>query len=502
MLFALLIIVPTAGLLLLLADRLANGDRPHPRWTAALLILAGVMAGLSAIEVLSRNLPEALRMLRGESSRTDVTWSTFLTTLAGLVGAAVFAVRGLLRQRREGVPEVRPAGFLLLLTPLLYATSILTIVLMPLLILRLLLGRLRRLRQTRLLNLLAAAAMTGSPLGEAARLYAGVPGRLSLRNMLLLHRVGGVLVKMVSARERRRLHNLADALDSGRTLPDALELSGAVPPRVIETLRAAEFSGTLSETLPRVAEEEAERNDRLPFRELLGILLYLWVLVVSSQVLIAFVQFAVAPRLQAIAMNFGLVQVQESFVEQQASQAQVLTGPAFLIGTLFLMSFAAIVLALRGSDWSSRWLNFLPRRVLSGQVLRALAEPYLAGTPIEPTVKQLGLASGHPRWARLWGDLHARITRGQPLSEALAAMRLIRPAERDALRTAGKFGTAGPVLAELGLARERRLQTLGVTLATSLRFPLLAIVGGMIVLLALGLFGYLVELMSIIAITE
>ena len=485
MLTTFLLVVPLLGLLLLGAQRLLTDPadwRVQTAWAA--LIAVPVIAGVEMID--------GLRELSGGESQTPLV--VIFAALALLLAATVVAVRAIRSLHRDGPSEVQLTGpgWLLLLAPLIYFSGGLLITVLPIALIGIGVFRLLRLRDGRLLTLLAVAAESGEPLHTAIRQYAG-PSRAgsaaaALKGPLA---VDDSETPPKPPKPRSRLHHLADLLESGRSLSDAATLSKAIAPRVIDTIRAAEQSGRLRQTLVTLADEERRRTARVSFRETAGLLAYLWVIVGIGGSILGFIGYYIAPKLKHIFDEFGL-----EGGGRFAGVADGMSATTLSLGALFAGAIAASMVALRGIDWSPGWQRILPRTWAGGRMLRSLAEPYLQGRPVEPVVVAMQAAATGPFWQDLWADLESHLDAGTPLPEAMHRLRLVTAAERRAMQSVVAPSSLGPVLRELANQRDRRIQTRAYAVGFVLRSLIVIVIGVATMAFGLGVLGSLSELIS------
>jgi protein transport protein HofC len=152
------------------------------------------------------------------------------------------------------------------------------------------------------------------------------------------------------------------------------------------------------------------------------------------------------------------------------------------------------------------WVNYdvpffdrLLRRRHVALVLRSLSLFVEAGKPIETGM--ITLSSHYPTWwvrRKLIGadDL---VQRGTPWIEALYRQDLIRSADAEVLQSASQVGNLAWAMRELGETGERRLAFRFQGLIQTL-FPLVVITIGLgILVLAVGFFAPLVELIGRLA---
>ena len=479
MIAAFLLFVPAAGLALLLAQRLVDSPADWRRRAAtAALVVAALLLGRVLIIVAD-----------GAPSRqpSDVPSNSIVLSIA-LLGLAVtglvLTVRGLLAMVR-GQPErlaVGSIGWVLLLAPLLYTFGVVAVVLLPITLLVLGIWRLKRLREARVLTLLATALQSEQPIGPILEAYAGRRRRNADDE--------------AKRRKQKPLHEMADLLISGRSVPDAGAVSRVLSPRTVDVLRAAESGGRLADAASDLAAEMRRKNERAPFRDLLGNLSYLWAIGLIGANIVGFITVFIIPKFKEIFYDFNIPLDLNGALPTQVGRYDDLPATLLLFQGLLLSAVVAGLIALRGTDWSPRQLRLLPRRIGGGHVLRTLAEPLLAGQPIEPAVHVLQQNAPDDYWQQTWGRLETSLGEGQPLAAALRKHRLITPAEAAAIASAAPLGSTGPVLRELAEQRERAAQTRGQIAGTLLRLATIGVAAFVTLILATFVFSALSDMIA------
>ena len=483
----LLLLLPTIGLLLLavvrLWDREPVGERSWrtPVGWIAMAVAIGLLlfaAGVAAAAVVgfARSVGGLVENFDARSQGE----SPALVVAAVLLLAIAIVCVALGLRRPDGRDRLSVAGWLMLLGPLVYAGGLLALPLVPVLLIMMLVGHLRRLRSQRLLTVVASYLSARVPLDSVASPEAVPPDE----------RTG----------THRQLAQLADNVRAGLPLSEALEYSGKLPVRITETVRAAESSGDhLPAAVQRLADEEAQRNSIGGFRHLAGTVLYLWAVLNAAMLIVGFVGYYLVPKFKHIFGDFGL-ELPPLFRVVVDAMDSTVTGPGTslaLFQALLMGAIVATTFAIRGTTgWSGRWLRMAPKRVAGGHVMRTLAEPLLVGRPVEPVVERLQLAAADEYWQNVWGLLLARLRNGEPLADAMRSMKLISDRERAAIRSSRRFDAAGLVMMELGSGRDARVQRAGFAVASVLRVASMIVLGLLVAAFALGCFTVITRLIN------
>ena len=520
MLFVFLILCPVIGLLLLTAARLwegigavggavttderlrASGQRRfvwRRRGTWAAVAIAAVLAAVAVAIVLVDDLQAF-----GPFSATVPLPVALVTTLNTAVAGygVVQTIRALAAESRRTAAAHEVAaprdggagatqgglmmatlpsltietGWLLLVSPLLYVAGALAIVILPVVLLRLGQVQRERRREERLLHALATSVAGRTPLPQAIRRLAG-PARASNSES------EDVAKRRLGRRNwRRRLRELAAALETGASLADGLTRADLLTPQTINVIRASEGGPTLPITLASLAAEQRTLVEAIRERPRGAMLLYLWVLLLASAALVTLLAERVFPQLVTLYIGFGveLPRLAKDWLTE--FEGGVLASPTFL--TLFAVTGVAVVLLMVAQTGPGRFpvslLHRLPARLSGGAIMRALAEPVLAARPVEPTVAALQRAAETPYWQARWGGVESGLASGRTVAETLAREGLIDVDEQRTIQSAERIGATGPALRELSIAREhrsyRRAQLFGDFLRAAVYVSLAAVV--------------------------
>jgi type IV pilus assembly protein PilC len=337
-----------------------------------------------------------------------------------------------------------------------------------------LIGRRRKAEQETLLWVLALAADRQRPLGPAV--------------VALAEQTNGVY--------RVRARHLAECLDHGMPLPDALDfVTHSAPATAKVLIRVGAESGALAEALKDAASgRSASPPGWQAFGSKVG---YLCLLFVFLQAIMGYVLYYVTPRIEAIFRDFGVALPQITIAITGLSRWAA-TGFALPILAL-LEGFLLIYLPFALNGYGNLHVPFLDRVFLrrhSVLVLRCLAMTVEGERPIGQGLQIL--ARRYPTsWVRerLTG-VYLATSQGHDWIEALRYFALINRGDVALLESSRRAGNLPWALRELaeGSARKLsyRLQAMSQVMLT---FVLLAI-GLLVGLAAVAYFYPLVQLIE------
>lgn len=319
-------------------------------------------------------------------------------------------------------------------------------------------GRLRAAQQESLLWVLALAADRGRPLGPAVK----------------------ALAESSSGSERVRLRRLAEALDHGLSLPDAL----AFVPRSATAaaqlqVRVGHDSGALAAALRDAASARSARP--AAWRSFGARAAYLCLLFVAIQGITAFLLAFTLPKFEAIFRDFGFGL--PAVTRRVIGWGQWALGGYMLpvIGVVEGLLLIYLPFAFGGfAELSVPFLDVLFLRRHSVLILRGLAMVVEGGRPLGPAFRTM--AASYPTgWVQeRMAGVAAAAEHGVDWIDALRRFGLISGADVALLDAARRAGNLPWALRELAEGSERRLgyrlQAVGQVLTTLLLLALAAFV--------------------------
>jgi protein transport protein HofC len=330
-------------------------------------------------------------------------------------------------------------------------------------------------QQDSLLWILAIAAQRGMPLGPTLTAFADQYG----------------------GRYRRRILRLAELLDSGCTVPEAL---GQVP-RIISRdalllAHVGQRTGRLPEALRMAA---SSRANQLPIWTAIATrFAYLLFILLAIQTICGFLLYFILPKFEAIFKDFGIPLPMATIHLIEAAHFLIRYGPL----SAFVPPLEVILLILLPFSFAG-WANYdvpifdrMLRRRHTALILRALSLSIETGKPIEAGMETV--ADHYPTWwirrKLIRADDHVR--QGAPWIDELYREGLIRGSEAEVLHSASLVGNLPWAMRELAETGERRLAFRFQAVIQTL-FPLVVLsLGVCIFLLCFAFFAPLIELIG------
>lgn len=317
--------------------------------------------------------------------------------------------------------------------------------------------RLRAAQQETMLWVLALTAERDRPLGSAVM----------------------ALSEQSAGRNRVRLRRVAECLEFGLTLPEALDFVRKSAPASARVLvRLGHDSGALPEALRDAA---ASRSKNPPGWQTFGAkVAYLCLLLAVMQAIVGFVLYFIMPKFEAIFKDFGIDLPWMTVAVVRWSQW--LTG-GYLFPILTVLEWLLLLyLPFAFAGYAELKVPFFDRLFLrrhSVMILRGLAMVVEAGRPIGSGLKTL--ADSYPAtWVReRLAGVYLAAEEGHDWIDALQRFGLINRTDLALLESARRAGNLPWALRELADSSARRLQY---------RLQVIGQVGLTLALLALGVF--------------
>lgn len=319
--------------------------------------------------------------------------------------------------------------------------------------------RLRAAQQEAMLWTLALAADRGRPLAPSVR----------------------ALAEQSSGRARGRLRRVAECLEYGLSLPEALDFVRKSAPGSARVLvRLGHDSGALPEALRDAA---ASRSARPPGWQGFGAKVgYLCLVLAFLQGIVLFFLFSVAPKMEAIYKDFGLVlpRMTRTLLDVSLRMSDGVLLPLSILLELLALLYLPFAVAGFG-ELKVPILDRLFLRRHSVMILRGLAMVVESGRPLGVGLKTL--ADSYPAlWVReRLAGVYLAAEAGHDWIDALGRFGLITGSDLALLESSRRAGNLPWALRELADSNARRLlyrvQAAGQVLFAALLLAVGAAVG-------------------------
>ncbi|MFO0908235.1 MAG: type II secretion system F family protein [Isosphaeraceae bacterium] len=334
-------------------------------------------------------------------------------------------------------------------------------------------------QQESLLWALAIAAERGMPLAPAALAFAD----------------------QYSGGYRWRVRLLANLLEEGRTLPEAVEeVPGLVGGEARVLIRTGDATGALAESLREAANLRNARQ--AVWGSVAGGFAYLAMAAFVMQVIFGFIMYFIIPKYQAIFADFGveLPALTRSTIQFSHAVAGYGGLPLLLLVLIELVTLLALPMGLfRGVDHNMPLIDWIFRRRHTALVLRALALSVSSQRPIEANIERISedYPSGWVR--RRLRKVSQAVQNGREWTSALQTHGLLSSSEAAVLASAQRAGNLAWALHEVASSTERRLGY-RLQLGLQMAFPfVILLMGGVVGILAVAYFLPLITLIGRLA---
>jgi type II secretory pathway component PulF len=360
----------------------------------------------------------------------------------------------------------------------------------------------RQARQEEFLQVLAAAAEAEAPLAPALWAYVRDRPRGVLREIwiafLLFFVVPGYYWLWYRGHSYdRKVEHVAELLEEGWSLPEALKMTPGVASR--ETLLAVALgrdTGQLAGCL-RALRSPARSRVATLWLEVVPRFGYPLFLLLVINGYLAFWMTFIAPRFERLFHDFNMSLPEETQWTLAVGHLALNYAWVLTVAVPFLILLLVLLLVSPSFRWYFPVVGRLYAWYVRSQVLQALAFLLQLGQPAPEALGVLAESGGLVRGARRrLLAVRRRVERGEPLADSLRWGKLLTPAMVPLLRSAERNGNLPWALAELAdvLAQRlaRRVHRLGLVF-----FPVPVVgVGVLVGVIAVGLFMPLISLMQ------
>jgi MSHA biogenesis protein MshG len=312
--------------------------------------------------------------------------------------------------------------------------------------------------------------------------------------MPLLRGLRSLAASTHNAVMREALQDVLASLESGRDLAGSFARHPQLfPPLFVSMVRVGESTGTLDKSFQRLAEYMAQDQDLQD--RVRSATRYPLIVVVLIGVAIVILTTFVIPKFAPLFRVLG---------NDIPWPTRVIIGISdFALHEWYVVIgvVAAVILVLRKytSTDSGRFqwhrlklqlpgVGRLVREALLARLSRTLSVSLTAGMPMIQTLNLIAKSAGNDYLAERVVRLRAAVERGDPLSRAAAAVGLFPPLVLQMMEVGEETGQLPDLLDDVAAHYAREVDYSLKTLSAALEPILIVCVGGMVLLLALGVF--------------
>lgn len=342
----------------------------------------------------------------------------------------------------------------------------------------------------------------GKPNTEDLVLFSRQMYTVTKSGIPLLRGLRGLAASTHNAVLRNALEDVLGSLESGRDLATSFARHPTIfPPLYISIVRVGEATGTLEASFQRLAEylkQEQETQDRVKAATRYPIIV-MCVIAVAIGVLTTFVIPKFAPLFRALGDNIPMptriIIGTSDFV--RAYWQMVLVGIAVLvIGARQYISTDAGLYRWHKMKLKVPVIGKLVHEAILARISRSLAISLTAGMPMLQTLHIIARSAGNEFMAERVLRLRDAVERGEPLSRAAASVGMFPPLVLQMMSVGEETGEVSELLDEVAGFYEREVDYALKNLSAAIEPLLIVFVGGMVLILALGVFLPLWEMIG------
>jgi MSHA biogenesis protein MshG len=318
----------------------------------------------------------------------------------------------------------------------------------------------------------------------------------------LLRGLRGLVGSTHSAMLRETLEDVLDSLEGGRDLAASFARHPEVFPKLyVSIVGVGEATGTLEKSFQRLTEylaQEKEMHDRVK-----GAMRYPSIVVITIVLAAMFISSFVIPKFAPV------------FAQLQGElplPTKILLGSSALVRDYWHYSLGVVALLIFGvRRWLKtpagrmKWDTLKLRVPVMGRLMyeatlsricRSMAISLSAGMPMTQTLAVIARSSGNVFMSERIALLASSVERGESLHRASSASGLFSPLVLQMIAIGEETGALPELLDEAAGYYEREVDHALKNLSSSIEPILIVAVGGMVLVLALGIFMPLWEVIS------
>jgi MSHA biogenesis protein MshG len=353
----------------------------------------------------------------------------------------------------------------------------------------------------------AAVSMASAPLAQLAqRMGLGKPKTADLvlftRQMYtivksgipLLRGLRGLAGSTHNVMLRRALEDVLRSLEAGRDLATSFGRHPELFPEIyLGIIAVGEATGTLEAAFMRLSAYLSQERDLQD--SVKGAMRYPLIVILTIAVAIGIITTFVIPRFAPLFRALGNDIPLPTRIIMGASE--IARRDWYWVLAVAGALFAAARSYVRTADGRLRWhklllalpvIGPLAHQAILARLSRTLSIATTAGMPMLETLAIIARVCGNDYMARKMLRLRDRVERGEPLSRAAAGVGMFPPLVLQMLAVGEETGELPQLLDEVAGFYEREVEFALKTLSAAIEPILIVLMGGMVLILALGVF--------------
>lgn len=299
------------------------------------------------------------------------------------------------------------------------------------------------------------------------------------------------------------LSNIIKCLEMGKTLSTALSLQPTVFSNFfVNIIRIGENTGSLDESFLRIAKYlELEKNTR---EQIKAALRYPIIVIIGISIAIVVASVVVIPKFAAIFAQAKVDLPLQTRIILAISDFMVASWPILLIGSLIIG--VAIRFWLHTQRGRYQWDKFKLRlpiigsiitRALLGRYARVFSVTLTSGIPLIQALTDAAQAVDNTYMSTFILQMRHGIERGETLTRTAQASGLFTPLILQMIEVGEETGKIDSLLLQVAEVYEREVDYATKNLSVLIEPILLVIIGIMVLILALGVFLPMWDLVSV-----
>ena len=318
----------------------------------------------------------------------------------------------------------------------------------------------------------------------------------------LLRGLRGLVASTHNAQLRETLEDILESLEGGRDLAASFSRHPHIFPKLyVSIVGVGEATGTLDKSFQRLTEylaQEKDMHDRVK-----GALRYPTIVVITIVLAAVFLSTFVIPKFAPV------------FAQLKGDlplPTRILLGSSAVFRDYWMHALGAIALVVYGvrrwlqtTSGRMKWDTVKLRMPVLGKLVyeatlsrinRSMAISLSAGLPMTQTLAVIARSSGNVFMSERIQMLASNVERGESLHRAASASGLFSPLVLQMIAIGEETGALPELLDEAAGYYEREVDHSLKNLSSSIEPILIVSVGGMVLILALGIFMPLWEVIS------
>jgi MSHA biogenesis protein MshG len=318
----------------------------------------------------------------------------------------------------------------------------------------------------------------------------------------LLRGLRGLAASTQNAMLREALEDILASLEAGRDLATSFgRHSDIFPPLYISIIGVGESTGTLEASFKRLADyltQDQEIRDRVKSAMRYPLIVVL-VIAVAIGVLTTFVIPRFAPLFRSLGDNIPwptrLIMGLSEFAQHHWGFILVGTAAAIFVTRQYISTPKGRY------NWDKLKLSLpvvgkLAHEAILARISRSLSISLTAGMPLLQTLHIIAKSAGNEFMAERVTQLRDAVERGEPLSRAASSVGMFPPLVLQMMAVGEETGDLSELLDEVAGFYEREVDYALKNLSAAIEPLLIVFVGGMVLVLALGVFLPMWEMIS------